>query len=493
MLRYQNVKRLFSFHIKEIRGNSINSSYIHFLIAFIFYYPILYASVYYADDVSRSYFGHFSWTSMGRPLADVVALAYSSISEMRKPVIVDVYPLSFFLTVFLVALSSILIKMKIARLSPKLATPLSLIFIINPFQLENALYRFDSIGMFLAMLIICFVFYLKDHKSLWIPKFLLLLFSLCLYQPLINLYFGLISLRLFVATAEGRREVNTLKRVVPMVVIACLSIVSYFLLIKSFGHTRADTRGSLIELGVHFPIELIENYWDALLVYANFWRYFSPYIVLLLPFPIIFFVRKISQPKDILITLSATLLFIFSTVGFMAFLNEQLLAARTLPIFSISLMLFFIAMYSIFEKIRFLILLPVFACLIFSYRIGNTLKLQADFERPIFSMLAADVASFGNNYKVISIGSVPLSPVAKIISEKSPFGAFLDRTKWNTSGRMIHSGIENTQFYWSESYYRVKTRFDNKVSIEKSPIVKRASLYKIYKTEDYLWVHWQSE
>jgi hypothetical protein len=53
------------------------------VIAVIFYYPVLNASAYYADDLYRAYFGTFGWYHLGRPFADITALLYSSTIDLQ--------------------------------------------------------------------------------------------------------------------------------------------------------------------------------------------------------------------------------------------------------------------------------------------------------------------------------------------------------------------------------------------------------------------------
>jgi hypothetical protein len=465
------------------------------IIAVIFYYPVLNASVYFADDLYRSYFGTFGWYHLGRPFADITALLYSSTIDLQKPVIVDPYPFSWFLVVFLIVFSSVLIHLTLLRFNKKIAFGASLIFIINPFFVENMLYRFDSIGMFLAMTAVILSFYIRNSITGYVLKIILLLACLATYQVFFNLYAGLFGLTLLI-TAISTDNISSmtvkeiLLKVLKVIVLLVAVSLIYFICLKLFMPAQASSRSEIMPLDFYVIVKVIVNYFNAFFVFLDFWSYFLPYIALIIPIMLFCLLKVLKVPTRLLMVIFGILFLLFSTIGFMAILKNQFYLPRGLTYFSVIMMAIFVIISSNNIKLGWVMVLPIMASFLFVARVGNSLSIQSEFEKPIFSMAVRDLQSVNTNNPVYSIGSIMLSPTAKIISERTPFNAFLSRGFWRTGGRLIHAGSSNTKFLWSGDQRRAEFDFNSRIKNSLSPVIIAKPYYEIYSEDDKTWIYW---
>jgi hypothetical protein len=465
------------------------------VIAVIFYYPLLNASAYYADDLYRAYFGTFGWSQLGRPFADITALLYSSTIDLQKPVIVDAYPFSWFLVVFLIVFSSVLIHLTLLRFNKKIAFGASLIFIINPFFVENMLYRFDSVGMFVAMTAVIIAFYIRNSTTGYFLKAILLLACLATYQVFFNLYAGLFGLTLVIMAISTDDILSfTLKEIFFKIlkVITLLIAVSliYFIVLKLFMPAQAAPRSDIIQLDLYIIVKIIINYFNAFFVFLDFWTYFLPYIAIIIPIMLFCMVKVLKEPTRLITGTLGILFLLFSTIGLMAILENQFYQPRGLTYFSVIMMAIFVIISSKNIKLGWVMLLPMMACFLFVARVGNSLSIQSEFEKPILSMAVKDLQSVNTNNPVYSIGAIKLSPTAKIISERTPFNALLKRSGYQTGGRLIHSGSSNTKFLWSGDYTHAQTDFNNRVKHSLSPTIIVKPYYEIYAEDNKTWIYW---
>lgn len=88
------------------------------VFAFFFYFPLLYAESFYADDIVRisATHGSFFWQQLGRFFAEWTAYLYSG----NATVVLDPFPLGLILSIFLLSIGSFLICRKIDSILPPL-------------------------------------------------------------------------------------------------------------------------------------------------------------------------------------------------------------------------------------------------------------------------------------------------------------------------------------------------------------------------------------
>lgn len=158
--------------------------------ALLYVYPFASADIYYADDIVRTMSGAFGWSELGRPLSNLIfyIIGFSSSS------IVDISPIpqiaSVALLTFAAWLFSSCVYGKVSVAGVIFSSPLML----SPFFLQNLAYKYDSITMAAGVLLttIAFTVGVKSKKSCFL-SFALLVGSLCLYQPVVNIFIGMIA------------------------------------------------------------------------------------------------------------------------------------------------------------------------------------------------------------------------------------------------------------------------------------------------------------
>ncbi|WP_132927442.1 glucosyltransferase domain-containing protein [Sodalis ligni] len=168
------------------------------LLCGLFAFPILYADIYYIDDVSRSQKGLLGWSGLGRPLSDFAL----KIFNLNKGGLLDVSPLPLILSIFVIAACSMLIAEGIFKRYNVKTLLLSMVCIVCPVLLQNLAYRFDSLPMTLALLFAILAWKILDkstvvHSTLAV---ILLFLSLSLYQPCAAVFPILIVAKLMVSS-----------------------------------------------------------------------------------------------------------------------------------------------------------------------------------------------------------------------------------------------------------------------------------------------------
>lgn len=461
-------------------------------IALLFYSSIVFAGGYYADDLDRAYYGNFSWLGVGRPIAQAVALFYSFSGSLENFFILDPFPISIVIIAVLVCLSSLLVRLSLSRYDTDLALPLSILYIVNPFQLQNALYHYDSIGMFLAPLFVCLAFYTDTKKGSFSVKVILLFFCLNAYQPFINLYAGLIAVRLMLQiksenVVSVRQSIAAVTKAIWPMLVSC---IFYFSLVRILLPSSDNPRTNILSFDWSLPQKMIVNYFEAAHVFIEFWQVYWLFALPILPLLVWGLLRIVSNRTNAIPLSSVLSLLLFSTLGFMAILNQQFFEPRGLVYFPVLMMVAYIVLAMTTQKIGWVMIIPILACFLFSARVGNIQNVQDRFETPIFAMAVADIYSISDDYKVISIGSIALNPTASAIARHTPFHGFLQRGSWQTGGRLLHQGAEKLEFQFSAAYRPSLAQFKSEVEKDEYLTLVRKPYYEIYSKDNTLWIKW---
>lgn len=460
--------------------------YIFWLVSFIFYFPILFGSPYHADDVSRAISGMYGWGGLGRYLADYVAVAYS----LGNSKIIDPMPFGFILNTFFIGLSSYLVYTKLSRDYSDDSMVVPLLFLINPFFVENLLYRFDSTGMVLALFFAVLSFSIRSGGYSLFFKILLLVVSLNIYQTFSNVYIGLIALELIYLCQKKAGGRVFLKFAAHN---ALIFIAANFIYAIEFIYLGMNGRGDMISLDVNAPVVFINNIAGGMLPFYNFWSYSSAYILITLPFlaaSLIWIIFKKEYLLLVAVLLSVALVAL-SSLGGAALLKAQFVQPRGLAYFPIVLMI--ATKIIMFLRCRFylVVCVPVLACFIFVSRVGNIHAIQEDFEKPILAMATTDLYNLNRQGvdSFYSIGSLPLSRYVKNIISATPFNGLINRGGWNTTGRLHEYGNQYVKLEWSEQASKSKAYFIEKrdgmnLSIDRRPF------YRIYTENNSGWILW---
>ena len=131
------------------------------LVTLVFIYPIIHANIYFLDDIHRIESGYYHWSDLGRHLATFITsiVSLSGFEFTDGGGLADIAPLSQLLSAVFLALSSFVFFNYLVKTTRKKAFWLSALVALNPFFLSNLLFRYDSLGMSLAFLLITLAFF----------------------------------------------------------------------------------------------------------------------------------------------------------------------------------------------------------------------------------------------------------------------------------------------------------------------------------------------
>jgi hypothetical protein len=460
--------------------------YFFLLISFLFCFPVIYAQSFYADDVWRVSSGTFEWDGLGRYFATDIAQFYS----LNIYSIVDSSPLSWMLSILVLSIAATLIYTKYNRLDAKLSVFFAVIFICNPFFIHNLLYRFDNLGMTLALFftVLAFSFNTTTLGSLFL-KVMSLVISLNFYQTFSNVFLGLLAIELLIRCVNNDDTKEIIKILLISILCFFIANVLYIIELKVFS---LPSRGELLKFELDSIIKIFHHYMAALTPFLHYWSKFNNIVLLIVPFlfiSILKFVLK-RDVKAIIGLLIAMIIVFISTIGAMALMENQFIYPRGLGYFPIIMMFMVSLMKMGHINLRWLMIIPIFTCFVFSYRVGNINQIQTKFEKPILAILTLDLHKFNSITSFYNIGGLPLSERAKSISKHTPFDGFLDREGWNTTGALREYGNRNVKFEWSSAAKKSLHKYENKKD-KLSLLIERMPFYKIYTDGEDGYIVWQ--
>lgn len=178
---------------------------VHFLlslaIAICFSSLIIADGRYYIDDYGRSISGYAAWTMNGRPLAEMFMIALNF--GMPLP---DLFPIPQVIAVIAFAIAMTIFSYKTSKEHVYCAVIAAAFIIASPTIISNLSYRYDSATMALSVLAATassLLWYNRCIKNAVI-SFIVLLATLCLYQPSSNI-FVLLSVYSYLISEDDRR------------------------------------------------------------------------------------------------------------------------------------------------------------------------------------------------------------------------------------------------------------------------------------------------
>lgn len=225
--------------------------YVSFALLFLFIlFPILRADRYYNDDVARAITGFYGWDINGRPLATLVM----RLLQFNLRQLVDISPLPQMGAIAVLSAIGVLIARRYRLGSPWLAALVSFPLGAQPFYLENLSYRFDALGMSLALLfaLLPFLACRGDYKGRALGQ-ISLFASLCLYQPALSAFLTFALVEWVVAQLDGRDPRELLSAMGWRMAQCVVAVVAYQIIvapaIDDWLKQHSATIGSFRELG----------------------------------------------------------------------------------------------------------------------------------------------------------------------------------------------------------------------------------------------------
>ncbi len=236
-------------------------------------------------------------------------------------------------------------------------------------------------------------------------------------------------------------------------------------------------RSEIVDFTSEGLFHILENFSKAGKFYYDFWSFFPYFLLPTLSVAALALIAKLfKRPSLVALVATSFLCLIISTIGFQCLLKEGPSAPRMLSFFPATIMISFVPLIFWCRFLRFLTVLPIMACIIFNYRVGNIHKIQAAYEAPIIFSLAMDINREKEITTFHSIGSLPFSPYVKNLIKYTPFNGFLERQAWRTAGRLQqYVDKDLVPIEWSSSYEKSKERFAQKKESGKLTLLNSSS------------------
>jgi hypothetical protein len=384
-----------------------------FTISLVLYalvlFPLLIADRYNVDDWGRSVRGYLNWRKDGRPLTDLII----STLDLGKP-LVDFSPICQIGTIVCLSWLSAVIARKFEIRRPFIAALTTLPLGANPFFLANLSFKFDSLPMALSISLALVPIVLDDapdghyRRSLLIGA-LLLLASLCLYQPSLNafLVFAVFEYLLLQRRNESSTAITSLviRRILQLAIavfvykiVALYTVrgeynIEHSSLVSGFGGLAIAQRNLASFWSV--PIEMLAGRLRFTLVLP---------VVLALLTSIAVGLRYSGRTRNggkfvwISCAFLTPIFMLLGTFGFMIFLQSPAGGARTFIGFgallasSLILISSILTEYNVTGRLQCaLLFIPAYTMITFAAIYANATKVQKDYEKHIAEKLSDDL------------------------------------------------------------------------------------------------------
>jgi hypothetical protein len=384
-----------------------------FTISLVFYalvlFPLLIADRYNVDDWGRSVRGYLNWRKDGRPLTDLII----RMLDLGKP-LVDFSPICQIGTIVCLSWLSAVIARKFEVRRPFIAALTALPLGANPFFLANLSFKFDSLPMAMSISLALIPIVLDDapdgnnRRSLLLGA-LLLLGSLCLYQPSLNafLVFAVFEYLLLQRRNESSTALASLviRRVLQIAIavfvykiIALYTVrgeynIRHSSLVNGFGGLAIVQRN--LAAFWSFPIEMLTGTLRFTLV--------LPVLLALLASIAIglrYSGRTGNSGKFVWISSAflTPIVALLGAFGFMIFLQSPTGGARTFIGFgallasSLILISSLLTEYNVTGRLQCaLLFIPAYTMITFSAIYANATKVQKDYEKHVAEKLSDDL------------------------------------------------------------------------------------------------------
>ena len=423
---------------------------------------LLRADAYYVDDWYRAMTGTASWELLGRPLMTAATVAV----EDGMPLL-DASP---WIQIASVLVLSYCLVLWGKRYLPEaawwqLAGVLSFAY-LNLFFLENLSYKYDALGMALALGVPFAIFALPEGISLRRLAAISIagvVAQLSLYQAAIGAYLGLMVLEWLIYTGDGRSLRDMGRRLAGRFGCLLAGAILYKVLVAgllipkagtySAGHTAlanpltaeglAAIGNNLLQFG-----ELLQDY-GVTLGWLGALLVLTLLISMGVQLGIIWQGRQEGRAGKLLlsaIVVLAPFLLVFASIASLALLARPIFAPRTLLSFSIFTLYIGVMVYYL-AKVRpvayGVTALAMAAALSLSSGYGNLLACQQRLDYVIEGHVLRDIyeleAARGRKFAQITYtGSSPRSRQLELLSEKRPlYGRLVHTQDWWTAGLQL--------------------------------------------------------
>lgn len=388
------------------------------LFAFFYVLPLLIANVYYTDDMRRSLTG-LGWKYDGRHFASFMMSKLTGGGRIS-----DFFPYSIIFSAVIFALTGYLISL-ILRLETKSRLKFSaLIFLINPFLLENLSYRWDSLPMAISVCAVVVPFlFIDSWRRFSIASLIGITITMFTYQASV-VVFPLLAVLILIKKCLDGDDLSKIGRLTLVMFCAFVLSLVVYKIVSVFLPVLSQGERGVTVFGAEKPFnELLRNTllsWH--LIKDGFSRYFTILAALSALLAIWAYIRfsKSSERfinKALILPLVVVVFILMPSV--LLFLKDSWIVPRVLigfP-FIVYLLLLFIARWE--QKIiSVLSILFVFVSLPLISSYAGALKSQHSLEVSVVEKITQTIDV--DNKTIVFNGELQYSPETYVALEKYP-------------------------------------------------------------------------
>ena len=480
-----NFKSEFIEEIKHFRIDKlhINSLLLVLAIFLLWGLPVITGNIYHQDDIYRAITGNYDWYGLGRPAAQEASRVLSGSGF----VLLDVAPLTQIVSLILLTYASLQLSKFIHReYQHKMLLVATLLF-LNPYFLYNLYYRFDAIGMALAVFLVTAAFTIFPKNKFKVLFSVGLLYgALSSYQPVVNMFIALVGLEvILLLTSDKKKEVYKV-----VVLRACTftgAYISYFLTIGLVVGSRTN-RSSIVPLNQEGLLKAWSNIENFVLYTLKL--YSMPAFLIGLLFILIFGIALTWRliPKtlnSVAVVCLALLIITMSTFGPLFILNGTLVHFRTLPS-AMALFTLVVVCFGCYRNhLDNLALIPILLVTSVSYQIGNAYNAQYKYDQALVDNIAHEISKLPQDFEqIIVTGKSDTALFAKnVMAENVLIPSFvIPATSWQLDGRLMAAGVDKVTFLWGSDKRRLVKDFRGE-RCNSAKLTLRTKRFNFYQTE----------
>lgn len=374
------------------------------VVSLVYVYPIIRADYAYVDDSWRALLLEgASWRDQGRILLEVLHKFLTFTGGTT-----NIFPLPLLIATFVMALAMTRLTFWYFSRPDIFACLVILPIICNPFFLGNITYQYDGPGMMLAVVAVIYAITCMQRQALvrGLLAALLIAVSLALYQLTISLFVGLCCIE-FLWSVRNRVEV---KKILIMWGERGLQLLGGGLIYYFTAHQLVtSSRGNSLPFDSRWLGVVSERFvfaMDSVYALVNTWN-IGIFVILVITAMVgfVFWLKNIPTlvggqlGKGVLLVgfISSIGVLLLCVPGAMLFVTETNQDARNYIGFSALLMLLFLLVYDVLERVwevlKLLLVIPVLLMFSFCYAYGQVLIAKKELESAVAQYIAYDIVA----------------------------------------------------------------------------------------------------
>ena len=383
---------------------SRKESFLFFLVAVLVYvYPLILADYFYVEDSVRAAYGYASWGAEGRFLIDGF---YHFLSLSNG--VPDAFPLGLLVACVVMAVALQRLAFHYFDQVNVLSSMVVLPMFFSPLFLSGLAYKYDGPVMTVGGAMIVFAITLKTERK-WVEWWgggLLVGSALCIYQPLINAFFGLCGIELYRAIKDKKPTREWVVLGVEKAAQAGVASLFYLFAVVPF---MSRERQRLLALDEDWPVVIFQRLENAeerirpLYTGDSAWFFGVMAILFLGGYAWTWFSALRERPRWVskvlmsLAYLAIVPLMMVSVPGMMLVFFHENSDSRAMlgggPLLVFIMLVIYQWLNALQQKLTVFVVLPVILMLSISYSYGRVLSLKRTLETNLMSSLAYSISS----------------------------------------------------------------------------------------------------